>query len=192
MPLPRFERLTPKRQAALLKVARRHLARDGLEKASFNQIIVDAGISKTSAYFYFDGKDDLIAQVERELFGRLGQVVGVWRPARSRQAFWTQLRAASTALHRHLAAHPDDVALLGQHRARPGPAEPDPWFEAMFEDGVSLGVIRADVDRDVLLSATIAVFRAVDAWVLTGLLRGERVDPEQGWKVLRGLWSKST
>ena len=188
MPSPRFGRLPAERRTWILSVARSHLAR-GAELASYNSIIADAGISKTTAYLYFDGKGDLVAEVRRDLAERLSAVAGTWSPVRSVRRFWTQLRATSDALHRHLFEHPDDLALLGHGLGGSERADDDAWFAAMLSDGIECGVIRGDLDRPLLLAATRAVFGVADSYVLAGLLSGAAVDPKPAWELLRGLWS---
>ncbi len=188
MVLPRFQRLPASRRHEILAVAQGHLAREG-EAASYNQIIADAGISKTTAYLYFDGKADLVGEVRRDLMERLAAVLGPWRPTGSEGRFWAQLEAQRATLHAHLAAHPDDVAILAQ---RPGADEVavfDAWFDGLVDEGVALGVIRADVERPLLIAATRALFGCLDARALTAWERGERLDAEPGWQLLRGLWS---
>lgn len=188
MVLPRFQRLPDPRRAEILAVARRHLARDG-EAASYNQIIADAGISKTSAYLYFDGKADLVAEVRRELFERLAALLGAWQPTGSSARFWAQLDAQSRALQQHLAEHPEDLAILAQ---RPSPDEDEPfaaWFEGLVDEGLALGLIRGDLDKALILAATKALFRCLDERGIAALVRGEPLDLEPGWQLLRGLWS---
>jgi AcrR family transcriptional regulator len=187
MPSPRYGRLAPERRAHILEVARRHLAA-GVEAASYNQLIADAGISKTTAYLYFDGKHDLVGEVWRDLLVRLAEVMGPWRPAGSPRGFWRRLEATSDGLRRHLVEHPEDLALLGQSVAVPESATLERWFIDLIDDGVGLGVIRTEVARPLLLAATIAVFRVADEHVLGALLRGEPGDPESGWRLLRALW----
>ncbi|QSQ16063.1 TetR/AcrR family transcriptional regulator [Myxococcus landrumensis] len=189
MPLPRFLRLPKERQREILAIARAHFARDGIEGASYNQIISDAGISKTAAYQYFDGKDDLAATVLAEVKARVLGVLGTWEAATSARAFWERLRLSSARLVDHLAKNPEDLALLG---AAPGGA-PDEvglaWFEAVVDDGLRLGVIRNDVDRALLLGVTRAFFQAADAWALQGMHAGATVDTSLTWSLLEGLWS---
>ena len=191
MPSPRFSRLPPEKRARILAVARMHLARDGIAGASYNRIIADAEISKTTAYLYFDGKEDLVAEVRRELTARLAEVMGPWEPASSPRRFWSKLTASAQALHQHLLGHPDDLALLGQ--VPPDAEANDPlteaWFTALLEDGIRLGVIRDDVDRPLMLAATRALFRVSDEYVLERLHRGDEVDLGKAWTLLRGLWA---
>lgn len=186
--LPRFQRLPDPRRAEILAVARRHLARDG-EAASYNQIIAEVGISKTSAYLYFDGKADLVAEVRRQLFERLAALLGPWRATGSVARFWAQLDAQSRALQQHLAEHPEELAILAQ---RPGPDEDEPfaaWFVGLVDEGLALGIIRSDLDKPLLLAATKSLFRCLDERGIAALVRGEALDREPGWQLLRGLWS---
>lgn len=186
MPSPRYDRLAPDRRAHILEVARRHLAA-GVDAASYNQIIVDAGISKTTAYLYFDGKHDLVGEVWRDLLARLAEVMGLWRPAGSARGFWQRLEASSDGLRRHLVEHPEDLALLRQSVAVPESATLEQWFGDLVEDGVALGIIRTDVPRPLLVAATIAVFRVADEHVLIGDAEWGRRSAA-GLALLRALW----
>ena len=73
---PRFAKLPPAQQQAILRAALDEFAAHGFHDASLNRVIEAAGISKGSMYYYFDGKEDLYAHVARveleQLFARLG------------------------------------------------------------------------------------------------------------------------
>ncbi len=58
---PRFAKLAPEQQQRILQAAIDEFSAHGFHDASLNQVIEAAGISKGSLYYYFDGKDDLIA-----------------------------------------------------------------------------------------------------------------------------------
>ncbi|MGW6983455.1 TetR/AcrR family transcriptional regulator [Streptomyces sp. NPDC054932] len=197
-PLPRFHRLPAERQEAILGVARAHFAEHGPEAASYNKIIEAAGFSKTAAYQYFDGREDLLSAVLADVLDRLLGVLGPWTPTRDEAEFWARLEAGSHALVVHLRAHPDDLALadVAVGRARGGAWLG--WFEAVVEDGQRLGFIRTDVDRSLLAGATAAVMRAADEWALSALRAAQQEAPggtaappgsAQVWSLLRGLWS---
>lgn len=197
MPLPRFDRLPAERRELILGVARRHFAEHGTEGASYNKIIEAAGVSKTAVYHYFDGRDDLLAAVLDGVLERLLDALGPWGPARDVTDFRARFAASASALAAHLRDHPDDLALAD---AAIGRIEAGPWldwFGALVTDGQRLGVIRSDVNRGLLVSVTVAVIRAADAWVLARM-RTESVTeaadlPEgeataQLWSLLCGLW----
>ena len=188
MPLPRFGRLSIARQAEILGVARSHFAAEGPESASYNQIIKATGFSKSAAYQYFDGREDLLDTVLDRVRERLRAALGPWRAAPDPPGFWLQLDRGARALQEHLVAEPDDLALVSAAMSRGG-AEADAWFEALLVDGRRLGVVRDDIDAELMLTATIAVFRAADGWVMQGLVEGRSMDHgSQPWALLAGLW----
>lgn len=190
MPLPRFRRLAPERQQAILRVARTELARRGPAGFSYASFIEKAGISKTCAYLYFDGKDDLTSTVTDDVANRMREIVGPWKPAGSRSELFRALETASTRLHRHLVAHRDDLAVLAM--ASGLARVMGDWFEAVVEDGVRLGVIRSNVPRDLMVAATRAVIAEADQWSIARLQRGEEVDPCEAAQLLKGLWQTPT
>jgi AcrR family transcriptional regulator len=185
MPLPRFARLPEDRRRHILGVARLGLA-TGM---SYNQIIDAAGISKTSAYLYFDGKEDLIAEVLRDLAEELSRVLGPWEPAADADGFWETLRAGDDRLQTHLAVLPTEATLLGRWYEEVTSGSFDGWIRAVVEDGRRLGIVRTDVDLELLVLATTGVMRAVDRWSLDRLTRGEPVAPDAMYRLLEGMWS---
>ncbi len=192
MPLPRFRRLLPDRQAEILRVARAHFAAEGPETASYNKIIEASGFSKSAAYQYFDGREDLLRAVLDGVRDRLRAALGPWRAVSDPPGFWLQLDRGARGLQEHLVAHPDDLALVPAATTHAG-AEADPWFQDMLADGRRLGMVRADIDHDLMLAATIAVFRAADGWVVRAMREGrpEGLD-RQPWALLAGLWGNAT
>ncbi|MFE7132483.1 TetR/AcrR family transcriptional regulator [Streptomyces sp. NPDC057638] len=191
-PLPRFHRQPPERQAAILAVARRHFAEHGPRDASYNKIIEAAGISKTAAYHYFDGREDLLGAVLDDVLARLLDVLGPWTPASGADAFWERLEHGTDALARHLGEHPDDLALAAEAVAHDESAAWLGWFTALVADGQRIGVIRTDLDSGLLVAATAGVLRAADEWALIALAAGGEPDREQVWTLLRGLWGQGT
>ncbi|WP_433544177.1 TetR/AcrR family transcriptional regulator (plasmid) [Streptomyces sp. CA-294286] len=199
MPLPRFDRLPAGRQEQILAVARRQFAEHGAQSASYNRIIEAAGFSKSAAYHYFDGRQDLLRAVLDGVLGRLLDALGPWTGASDEAQFWSRLDAGAAALASHLLNHPDDLALADAAVAH---AREDGrwlgWFDALVSNGQELGVIRTDVDRELLVAATAAVVRTADAWALARA----KTSPEpagplpeesgaQLWALLRGLWSET-
>ncbi|WP_406134320.1 TetR/AcrR family transcriptional regulator [Streptomyces zaomyceticus] len=200
MPLPRFDRLPAERQERILAVARGHFADHGTEAASYNKIIEAAGFSKTAAYHYFDGREDLLAAVLDGVLDRLLGALGPWGTARDEAEFWSRLDASGSTLAAHLQDHPDDLALadaaIGHTREQNG--QWLAWFGDLVADGQRLGVIRVDVDHDLLVTVTAAVVRAADAWALSRMKATpppreprEGEDGAQLWRLLRGLWSRT-
>lgn len=88
---PRFAKLSPQQQQAILGVALDEFAAHGFHGASLNRVIQAAGISKGSMYYYFDDKDDLYAYVARTELAGLFVQVGPLPPLDSggADAFWS-------------------------------------------------------------------------------------------------------
>lgn len=197
MPLPRFDRLPAERQELILGVARSHFAEHGAQGASYNKIIEAAGVSKTAAYHYFDGREDLLTAVLDGVLGRLLDALGPWLPARDEADLRSRFAAGSAALAAHLRDHPEDLALAEAAIGRTHAGPWLDWFGALVTDGQRLGVIRTDVEHGLLVSATAAVVQAADAWALARMttepptgaasLTEDEV-PAQLWRLLRGLW----
>ncbi|MGK8523971.1 TetR/AcrR family transcriptional regulator [Nocardia asteroides] len=183
MPLPRFHRLPPDRQRAIIDAAKAEFARHGPDAASYNTIIAEAGISKSSAYQYFDGKDDVLALVLSDVSARLRAQLGAWIAADTPDEFWARLREGSARLVGFLRDNPMDLALADAALARIPVGDEQSWLAAVIANGIDLGVIRKDIDRELLTAASGAVLRAGDHWALTG-----GGPPEQIFGLLAGLW----
>ncbi|MGV9309969.1 TetR/AcrR family transcriptional regulator [Nonomuraea sp. NPDC003727] len=162
MPLPRFDRLPADTRAAILAVARAHFARDGKDAASFNQIIAEAGISKTSAYHYFDGKDDLFGAVLADAAVRTLTALGPWTEVATADELWEQLVAGTTRMAAHLREHPDDRAVLaGQPLSDDGS-----WVRDLVANGLAIGLIAPAPGAELVTVATMGVIGALDSWAL--------------------------
>ncbi|MFB9902833.1 TetR/AcrR family transcriptional regulator [Allokutzneria oryzae] len=159
-------------------MARAHFARESPQHASYNRIIAAAGISKTAAYHYFDGRDDLLGVVLEDVEAQLIASLGRWTPAGDVEGFWARLAERAARVKEHLAANPDDLALSAAALERSGGAGLAAWLTTVMDNGRQLGLVRSDVDPELLLVATTAVFRIADAW-----------PPEQVRLLLAGLWS---
>jgi AcrR family transcriptional regulator len=197
LPLPRYYRLSEERQEQILQTAREHISLCGAGGVSYNKIISDCGISKTSAYHYFDGRDDLLAEVTRDSLRRVVDALGPWRAAKTPATFWRRLRGTANELRDFVAASPDHLAVLkagygsGTLTAVHGDEQSAlDWFDALLENGAELGVVRQDVDRGLLRLATVSLFRAIDAWALGAMSQDGTLDLSPGFRLLAGLWTK--
>ncbi|GAA2817962.1 hypothetical protein GCM10010452_52730 [Crossiella cryophila] len=187
--MPRYFRLPTERRRHLLDIARAHFAADGLDGASYNKIITAAGISKTSAYQYFDGREDLLAAVVADARDRLADTLGDWPEVLTRADFWRELHAGTTRLLTHVVATPADLAVAVAMITVEADQRLAAWLDALLADGRRLGLVRAEVDPELMRAATAAVFRAADGWLATRLEPADPQVPEQLWRLLAGLWS---
>jgi AcrR family transcriptional regulator len=174
---PRFSKLPPERRQAILDVAAEEFAEHGFDSASYNRIIERAGISKGSAYYYFEGKEDLYATVLEPTVAELVDRVGTWVPPGSAEDFWSQLRRLYFALLDFVMSDERSARLLrGLSQARTNPklqavwlrfeAPVTEWLQRLLVDGRKLGAVRTDVPEELLLVALVGVGQATDFWLL--------------------------
>src|SRR5215475_5511991 len=77
MPFARFARMPADKRERLLMIAAREFGLHGYEAASMNRILDEAGIGKSSAYYYFEDKADLFCSVVEHSVERLGLAASV-------------------------------------------------------------------------------------------------------------------
>jgi len=160
MPRARFFNLAPGARARLLRIATRHFARRGLEGASLNEILAEAGISKGAYYYYFDDKDDLLATVLADatdtMLARLdlpdfdGLAAEEFWPAVERfVAGWAAKLDPASDLFQVA------VQLTGAQRRSerfaPVLARAQSLYRLLIEPGQRLGCVRTDLPMDVLI-----------------------------------------
>jgi AcrR family transcriptional regulator len=180
VPRPRFAKLPAAQQETILRVALAEFAAHGFADASLNRIIQDAGISKGSLYYYFDGKEDLYAHVARGEVARLIQRSGPFPVPETDDpdVFWTTLVDYYSRLMEALLASPESAALV---RGWISAAATDPalqliqrelestaltWFTAALATGQAIGAVRTDVPDELLLAVVLAMGQALDVWLI--------------------------
>lgn len=176
---PRFARLPPGQQQAILRAALDEFAAHGFHDASLNRVIEAAGISKGSMYYYFDGKEDLFAHVTRvefeHLLADLGPVPLSAEPGPD--AFWSAVERYYRDSVAQLAARPQLASLartwLGAsenpalRRARQElEGEVMPWVERVLAAGQSCGAVRTDLPSGLLIAVAAGMGRAMDMWLM--------------------------
>ncbi|BBG04400.1 MULTISPECIES: TetR/AcrR family transcriptional regulator [Pseudonocardia] len=184
MPLPRFDRLPAATRTAILAVARDHLAREGRDGASLNAIAVDAGFSRSAAYTWFDGRDDLFDAVRDDTVARLAAALGDWTDAPDPPSFWAALARAHRRLVAALDEHPEDRAILAVPGARPALTG---WLRSAFGNAVALGLVDTGPGTDVLEEVTVAAVEALDS---VELARPGVVGADTLRAVLERLWGR--
>lgn len=180
MPRPRFDRLPEEQQQDIIRAALDEFAAHGFNAGSLNRIIDEAGISKGSMYYYFDGKGDLYAHVVRVELGRLTERAGPFPVPAARDAseFWSELEGHCLKLVRGLVASPKLAALARDWLT--APASPDlryvrreleqaalPWLEQALAAGMRAGAVRKDAPMGLLLAVVFGMGQAMDAWLVT-------------------------
>jgi AcrR family transcriptional regulator len=185
---PRFHKLPPDQQEAILSAALDEFATHGFSGASLNRIIDAAGISKGSMYYYFDGKEELYAHVARAELGRMFESAGPFPVPTSRDpdAFWSTLEDYYRRIMVALAASPKLAALardwlLASSSPTLQQAQKEmegalvPWFEQALAVGQRVRAVRKDVPARLLIAVVFGMGQAMDAWLLTQELETTKV-----------------
>ena len=177
---PRFARLPPEQQQAILRAALDEFAARGFHDASLNRVIEAAGISKGSLYYYFDGKEDLYTYVLQTGLERLFTDLGPF-PVRSEgdaDAFWATLEDYYLRLMTALATSPQLAALVrGWIAASKNTALQQaqqemeqavlPWMEQALAAGQRVGAVRCDLPSALLIAVVVGMGEAMDTWLMT-------------------------
>lgn len=178
MPLPRFTKLAPQRQQAILAAAISEFAAHGFDDASFNRIIAKAGISKGAMYYYFADKADLYETVCEHVFDRVAAVVDFEAP-NDPQTFWRRLAENLATLVARFVDDAELGALVGHfHRGPAGNVEARVlrWIAEVLAQGQALGAVRDDLPRDFLAAAVAGMLFAADRWLADAMTR---LSPEE-------------
>lgn len=177
-PMKRFQNVAPEKRAAILDAAAAEIAECGLGGASINRVIAKAGMSKSSFYHYFEGKDDLYGAVAQRALDQLLEAMVVPGLPGTPEEYWAAWEAMYRGfLDRQLAdpvlaalnwsaiqaradgtAHPALEVLARQMRQ---------WLSALIARGQALGAVRTDLPQDLLMDATFGMLEGGDRWFAT-------------------------
>lgn len=178
MPRPRFDRLPHEKRELILEAAAKEFAAKGYAQASLNRILNEAKISKGAAYYYFDDKADLYMTAVQHYSTQLLQSVAFEVESLSAETFWPTL----VEVYRHqFSEFQERPWVLGLAKSG-GPATQfellsgplaEFWQEMqltlvhLLQKGQRIGVIRNDLDVELLMSLMIAVDDAHDRWLFS-------------------------
>lgn len=178
----RFENLEPERQENILAAAAEEFAAYGYAGASLNRIIMAAGISKGSLYYYFDDKADLFSSVVEVAKERLARSVEDLSLDRLTQAnFWDTIREVGLRSIELMSEDAWHVRLgMAFPRLRQEPEAVEgvrpmlEWGRQLTTDllrrGRELQVVRRDLPLELLVVITMAADDAGDRWMVDHLL----------------------
>lgn len=177
MPRPRFQKLPPAKQRAILTSAADEFAAHGLQGASFNRIIESAGLSKGAMYYYFDDKEDLYLSVLQDAMAQVVQQIGDFPGADCPAAFWDSLRSLYFRVLDAYKSSPQQISLargfmrsLGSPKVKEAYAQLEKssalWFAGILAQGQTVGAVRSDVAPDLLLAAALGLLEGTDRWLI--------------------------
>lgn len=180
MPGRRVERMDEEKKQRLLTAAIHEFGTHGFELASINRILDEAGLSKSSFYYFFHDKTDLAAAALIAA-SRGSEALVDLREPRSAKEFWAELRRVSlenVAWLETRRAEYECVARLSSLLVKEPAfaAKVMPHFEpnrrrmtAFLQRGVELGAMRSDIPLHLLMALMESVKQT--AW---RVLHGER------------------
>jgi len=166
MPRLRFQRAAAEKREALLDAATLEFAKHGYEDASINRILLAAGFSKGSFYYYFDDKPDLAVAVVERWARRFESLYEGFSSPRTPEEFWaaaTRLADASAArLRDEPHATTDAMMRLGTALARNAEVRERvssavvsglmSKVVAIWKQGQEIGAVREDLSVGQLLT----------------------------------------
>lgn len=178
MARPRFEKLDPERQEALLAAAAEEFASRGFESASLNRIVERAGTNKGSIYYYFENKQDLLATAaERAVSKVLAEIKFPPLESLTKEDFWDQIGKPLLQYIPSLEAETWYMRLLRafwrlreEEAARSATADLLDWSRNLTREllvkGQELGTVRTDLPLELMLEMFFAADEAGDRWMM--------------------------
>jgi len=178
MPNARFRKLPIDKQVHILEIAAKAFAKHGVEAASINQILVEAGMSKGAAYYYFENKADLFDTAARHCWDSFVRHVDFSLKGVTAKTFWPRVYKIQQHAIAHMAADPviTTVAkslwrkdsILNHYGAIEEIVEwTRGWIREMITKGQDLGLIREDLPVDLLVGIVTAADQAMDHYLAT-------------------------
>ncbi|HZO17159.1 MAG TPA: TetR/AcrR family transcriptional regulator [Polyangiaceae bacterium] len=164
MPRQRFERAAEAKRNALLDAAAKEFATHGYAGASINRILLAAGLSKGSFYYYFDDKADLAATVVAHETAQWIDSIGALPLPDTAEDWWEEMRRFNDRAIAEMLESPlrsDLLSRLGTAAAR----DPDlfarmgPYLKdaaergaGFFRRGQEVGALRTDLSVETLMT----------------------------------------
>jgi AcrR family transcriptional regulator len=182
MPFSRFAKMPSEKRERLLTIAAQEFAAHGFEGASFNHILEEAQIGKSSAYYYFEDKADLFGTVVNYCLDQL-QLAPASEALTSLtvETFWPAIAELRDKPLLHSQQQPWLFgAVRAAERLTPESLQRVPLAQlagSMTEymmtgigttitRGQELGLIRTDLPNELLIAWFRAIDGASDDWLL--------------------------
>ena len=175
VPRPRFFRLPERERLELLRLAAEEFAREGFFGASYNRIIEQSALGKSSVYLAFDDKEDLFFTVVRH---RLPAFDGT-RPEgiAGKARFWPTVAEWLGAFVQHAVRDPLVVPLVATFYELLPTSTRGVALEREIHDfivrfivrGRELGVVRTDLASETLAALALGCLMTVDKLAVSHL-----------------------
>jgi AcrR family transcriptional regulator len=159
----------------VLDAAEEEFASCGYERASFNQILEKAKLSKGVMYHHFENKAALFRAVVLRAQERFVSELGTWQPSNDAIDFRNQFENIGHRFIQIAGQDPSAFRLLKLAIQAPEALEQAvakfrhdalAWTIRVLEDGQHVGAVRSDVPLDLLACAALGLGQGMDAWML--------------------------
>ena len=177
MPTKRFDRLDPAKRAVLLEAAAAEFAEHGFTGASMNRIIAAAGTSKGSMYYYFEDKADLYTTVVWDTVQRFIAWCGPPKQVEDAEAYWAEVERMTRRGFDYYSVDPHVAGVLrsvGRDGLAAAPLQQTRrvlagWMEGLLLVGQSVGAVRQDLPRSLILAVVTSLSEGIDLWLAENL-----------------------
>jgi AcrR family transcriptional regulator len=179
MPRPRFEKLTDEKRELILEATAKEFAANGYAQASLNRILENAGISKGAAYYYFDDKADLYMTAVQHYSSQVLESINLEPETLTAETFWETM---AEVYRQQFSEYQERPWVLGLTKSGApftgtellsGPLA-EFWQEMQMtlvyflQTGQALGVVRTDLEMELLVALLVAVDDTHDRWLFAG------------------------
>jgi TetR/AcrR family transcriptional regulator, transcriptional repressor of aconitase len=172
----RFEQLPAKRQREILRIAAQEFAKHGFQGTSYNRLLERAGVGKSSAYYYFEDKQDLFLTVVAHCYEEFFKVLQQLPPPTSAGEFWQyveqlnlhglefmQQEPIAAAVMQAFSLERSQLDLLRSPKLL---ATLEGSYVELIQAGQALGAVRTDLPLELMLGASTALSAACDQWFI--------------------------
>ncbi|HEX4461732.1 MAG TPA: TetR/AcrR family transcriptional regulator [Polyangia bacterium] len=167
--------MPPEKQKEVLDAAAAALAEVGFENAVLNDVLERSGLSKSSFYYYFEDREDLLTTVVERLLDAHPAlpVVGGLKRATT-ETFWPEVKRVFDESAHFLASSPllikilPNVLTLKQKSPRMAAlqARAVANVRSMVQAGQRLGCVRMDLTADRFLELWGSVMAVLQGWLV--------------------------
>ena len=171
-----------KREQEIIAAAAKVFKEKGYHAATTRDIAAEVGIQQATLYYYISSKEELLYLVVREpivrLFHQVEEIVKASVPTRTK---------IERAIHAHLAAFDENYPHMFvyvqelpnlidtlQDKIRESPAHYQHLWEAILQQGIAAGELRADLD----VTAMVLMIMGMCNWLHRWYRKGGRLDTE--------------
>jgi len=171
-----------KREQEIIAAAAKVFKEKGYHAATTRDIAAEVGIQQATLYYYISSKEELLYLVVREpivrLFSQVEEIVKASVPTRTK---------VERAIHAHLAAFDENYPHMFvyvqelpnlidtlQDKIRESPEHYQHLWEAILQQGITAGELRADLD----VTAMVLMIMGMCNWLHRWYRKGGRLDTE--------------